>query len=182
MSHKLEKSKNWIDTDLPLFILWDMWGKNFIQYQITIRKNYLTVSFSSCSIPQIYSCKCDGILPKGPYLPCLCMADRALLAGYPRNMYISGQCSYRSCTIIAYIEGILPKQPYLPCVSMAGRALLAGYHRHIWFHCCLQTLWHHQVQAGYKVRCVFFKYSLAIKDFEHVLLITHFSKTDKVSF
>ena len=26
----------------------------------------------------------DGILPKGPYPPCLCMADRALLAGYPR--------------------------------------------------------------------------------------------------
>ena len=25
----------------------------------------------------------DGILPKGPYPPCLCMADRALLAGYP---------------------------------------------------------------------------------------------------
>ena len=27
----------------------------------------------------------DGILPKGPYPPCLCMADRAFLAGYPRN-------------------------------------------------------------------------------------------------
>ena len=26
----------------------------------------------------------DGILPKGPYPPCWCMADRALLAGYPR--------------------------------------------------------------------------------------------------
>ena len=28
----------------------------------------------------------DGILPKGPYPPCLRMADRALLAGYPRYM------------------------------------------------------------------------------------------------
>ena len=28
----------------------------------------------------------DGILPKGPYPPCLCMADRALLAGYPPIM------------------------------------------------------------------------------------------------
>ena len=27
----------------------------------------------------------DGILPKGPYPPCLRMADRALLAGYPRH-------------------------------------------------------------------------------------------------
>ena len=26
----------------------------------------------------------DGILPKGPYPPCLRMADRSLLAGYPR--------------------------------------------------------------------------------------------------
>ena len=28
----------------------------------------------------------DGILPKGPYPPCLRMADRAFLAGYPRYM------------------------------------------------------------------------------------------------
>ena len=28
----------------------------------------------------------EGILPKGPYPPCLRMADRALLAGYPRHM------------------------------------------------------------------------------------------------
>ena len=26
----------------------------------------------------------EGILPKGPYLPCVSMAGRALLAGYPR--------------------------------------------------------------------------------------------------
>ena len=31
-------------------------------------------------------CNIDGILPKGPYPPCLRMADRALLAGYPRYM------------------------------------------------------------------------------------------------
>ena len=33
----------------------------------------------------------DGILPKEPYPPCLGMADRALLAGYPRyHLYIHG--------------------------------------------------------------------------------------------
>ena len=32
----------------------------------------------SCTKPYI-----EGILPKGPYPPCLRMADRALLAGYP---------------------------------------------------------------------------------------------------
>ena len=29
----------------------------------------------------------DGILPKGPYPPCLRMADKALLGGYPRYFY-----------------------------------------------------------------------------------------------
>ena len=29
----------------------------------------------------------EGILPKGPYLPCVSMAGRALLAGYPRFVY-----------------------------------------------------------------------------------------------
>ena len=29
-----------------------------------------------------WNTKIDGILPKGPYPPCLRMADRALLAGY----------------------------------------------------------------------------------------------------
>ena len=28
----------------------------------------------------------EGILPKGPYLPCVSMAGRAILAGYPRCM------------------------------------------------------------------------------------------------
>ena len=36
-------------------------------------------------IMQVYIHKeFDGILPKGPYPPCLRMADRALLTGYPR--------------------------------------------------------------------------------------------------
>ena len=30
--------------------------------------------------------KIEDILPKGPYPPCIRMADRALLAGYPRNI------------------------------------------------------------------------------------------------
>ena len=29
----------------------------------------------------------EGILPKGPYPPCLRMADKALLAGYPRHVH-----------------------------------------------------------------------------------------------
>ena len=30
----------------------------------------------------------EGILPKGPYPPCLRMAGRVLLAGYPRYVYV----------------------------------------------------------------------------------------------
>ena len=37
----------------------------------------------------------EGILPKGPYLPCVSMPDRALLAGYHRYVY--------SCTITIFI-------------------------------------------------------------------------------
>ena len=38
----------------------------------------------------------DGILPKGPYPPCLRMADRALLAGYPRFQVTAGHlCGVR---------------------------------------------------------------------------------------
>ena len=39
---------------------------------------YNEINFLQKSSQQI-----DGILPKGPYPPCLCMADRALLAWYP---------------------------------------------------------------------------------------------------
>ena len=43
--------------------------------------------FAKCGLfPSMYhSLQIEGILPKGPYPPCLRMADRALLAGYPRN-------------------------------------------------------------------------------------------------
>ena len=40
----------------------------------------------SDKIKKIKRHKIEGILPKGPYPPCLRMADRAFLAGYPRNI------------------------------------------------------------------------------------------------
>ena len=41
----------------------------------------------------------DGILPKGPYPPCLRVADRALLAGYPRYgvRYLGSDNSFVAC-------------------------------------------------------------------------------------
>ena len=94
----------------------------------------------------------DGILPKGPYPPCLCMTDRALWAGYPRyqlsrfahttqamlvaDSLLTGyawQCQFAAAlcyTSQLSHRGYPEKGPYLPCVSMAVGALLAGYHRH----------------------------------------------------
>ena len=49
----------------------------------------------------------DGILPKGPYPPCLRMADRALLAGYPWCIHFSySQVSF----VVA--NGLLPMWPH----------------------------------------------------------------------
>ena len=45
----------------------------------------------------------EGILPKGPYLPCVSMAGRALLAGYPRKLEVQMSFSDRTsrqCTRI----------------------------------------------------------------------------------
>ena len=67
----------------------------------------------------------EGILSKGPYLPCLRMADRALLAGYPGylmvNLYVSQYlCTqirtvylYRSVFTAHYIStGLIPITPW----------------------------------------------------------------------
>ena len=40
----------------------------------------------------------DGILSKGPFPPCLRMADRALLAGYPRYVQICISRINKGCT------------------------------------------------------------------------------------
>ena len=79
----------------------------------------------------------EGILPKGPYLPCLRMADGALLAGYPRYHHrislqtcvkeISAWKSYyvtftfhsiKFGSIFAVTESIkTPEQKVTPCLT-----------------------------------------------------------------
>ena len=56
-------------------------------YSISIA-NALEI-LQSCTKPAI-----GGILPKGPYPPCLRMADRALLAGYRGNMVLCNTLSH----------------------------------------------------------------------------------------
>ena len=64
-----------------------IWGNQFVGYPTAGLKQ------GRCHHPKSYWLVeeghhqyIDGILPKGPYPPCLRMADRALLAGYPRYM------------------------------------------------------------------------------------------------
>ena len=45
-----------------------------------------TCMFSASRLLIVMYLSVEGILPKGPYLPCLRMADRAILVGYPRYL------------------------------------------------------------------------------------------------
>ena len=98
--HFLADQKNWITIDLrgaqvndyPLPIvnplsaiapaIYERGIKLAIIFYLSANseQTFKRVHWSGIPNPEI-----DGILPKGPYPPCLRMADRALLAGYPRN-------------------------------------------------------------------------------------------------
>ena len=74
----------------------------------------------------------EGILPKGPYLPCLRMADRALLAGYPQYMKINCEmCKYKNTThhekkIIANV--IQSKVKYQTKIKWFSMQLTCNWH------------------------------------------------------
>ena len=50
-----------------------------MEYSMEIQWLYVKLKFLYIGYPYF-----DGILPKGPYPPCLRMSERALLAEYPR--------------------------------------------------------------------------------------------------
>ena len=64
------------------------WTKSILQITFSNAFHEWKVVWFDSNITEVWSkgfnVQYDGILPKGPYLPCLHMADRALLAGYPR--------------------------------------------------------------------------------------------------
>ena len=59
----------------------------------------------------------DGILPKGPYPPCLRMADRALLAGYLRTVN-SLMLPHLLCSMLSYGMSIVSLLDITHCVIM----------------------------------------------------------------
>ena len=60
----------------------------------------------------ITSCNIEGILPKGPYLPCVSMAGRALLAGYHR--YVRCEvCQWNLC-LAWFLKGkLVPRHTWV---------------------------------------------------------------------
>ena len=74
---------------------------------------FITYYFINC--PWLVMLQFDGILPKGPYPPCLRMADRALLAGYPRimvNRTIREICMSHTCYTMHEILNPFPIYRY----------------------------------------------------------------------
>ena len=67
----------------------------------------------------------EGILPKGPYLPCVSMAGRVLLAGCPRYRIIGVTYPYASAILRYLFDVIFVYQLHdSPCV---------------WLFCCLKN-------------------------------------------
>ena len=82
------------DTDLTQRHNAGLLFHNHIPPQVTFRICCSQLMFTIESFAVITtSSYIDGILPKRPYPPCLRMADRALLAGYPRYMGFIGRNS-----------------------------------------------------------------------------------------
>ena len=60
---------------------------------MAVEKDCQVPALSTWRVPSVHGIRdfyihIEGILPKGPYLPCVSMAGRALLAGYHRHMEI----------------------------------------------------------------------------------------------
>ena len=76
----------------------------------------LSLPFQACVVCPDF----EGILPKGPYLPCISMAGRAFLAGYHRfvqTFYIADDYKVRkistSCVTYFFYEFVVPYFHYL---------------------------------------------------------------------
>ena len=69
----------------------------------SLKFDHLAPNMHLWSLLPIFLCQnqkpsthCEGILPKGPYLPCVSMAGRALLAGYHRLRLRQNGCHFTS--------------------------------------------------------------------------------------
>ena len=83
MSRNQGKRQYFIFDKLRMFVI----SMHYKCFFLTLKCLHLRYNFS-VTVPRV--AYINGILPKGPYPPCLRMADRALLAGYPR--YILYMC------------------------------------------------------------------------------------------
>ena len=70
----------------------------------------------------------EGILPKGPYPPCLRMADRALLAGYPRSVLTWDY------TMLVVMAGLNKANITMHCYVAESRSLVMPQGRYFFTH------------------------------------------------
>ena len=76
----------------------------------------------------------EGILLKGPYLPCVSMAGRALLAGYHRHiMHISSHIIYDEFLNHSLFNKLKNFQPlYWSMLMQSGAHFTKAWWTHIW--------------------------------------------------
>ena len=88
----------WLNANLHmLYLLWNMLSFVWLYFVVVSLEVSVDTSVLCSHVFQgwftgtgaiIWLSQCKCILPKGPYPPCLRMADRALLAGYPQSMVV----------------------------------------------------------------------------------------------
>ena len=79
-----------------------LWQKYAHMYIFLLQNGALldsAIGLGTHSLRVVSSSYFEGILPKGPYPPCLRMADRALSAGYPRF-----ERCYNSLTLVTTVK------------------------------------------------------------------------------
>ena len=73
----------------------------------------------------------EGILPKGPYLPCVSMAGRALLAGYLSDLNLTTDIPYPTLTgelLAVYCEDLGENWPCYNGTALYLFILHSQYH------------------------------------------------------
>ena len=73
-------------TEMTCGTAWGLWDSFISILLVSLRSIYRWRMLLPVNTWEYQHSEIEGILPKGPYLPCISMASRALLAGYHRNV------------------------------------------------------------------------------------------------
>ena len=91
----------------PFYCPWCYWAKHKAMVLFSAINGKTDGTLSQLSLIVLTCCYIEGILPKGPYPPCLRMADRAILAGYPwyvSDLHVWDVCNNMNLMLYALIK------------------------------------------------------------------------------